>query len=106
MAAHVVLSVGAFALALVFVPRGKPTELDADVWMTDDEECAKRLKTKAAAWRWGKTYFSPYAIEQIEADCAGAKATRFASGEFRGMRPKQEPLLFVRRHRMRVARWE
>jgi hypothetical protein len=54
----------------------------------------------------GQNLVRPDAGAQIEADCAGAKDTPFTSGDFRGMRPKQDPLLFVRRHRMRVVRWE
>jgi hypothetical protein len=55
MVERILLSVGAFAVALIFIPRDKSTEQDADGWMSDDEERGKRLKTKAAAWRWGKT---------------------------------------------------
>jgi len=54
----------------------------------------------------GQNLVRPDAGAQIEADCAGAKDTPFTSGDFRGMRPKQDPLLFVRRHRTRVVRWE
>jgi hypothetical protein len=103
----VVLVVTVTLLAL-FPGSDKPTELDADVWVSDPEERARRLSAKKAAWREGRAYFSPDAVAKIEVDCAAVQARHWTPLDFRVANPNvdQPAERLVRRHPMRPPRWE
>jgi hypothetical protein len=101
MTALVLLVAGAFVLAIIFGGRDDPTELDADVWVADDEERAQRLAAKTAAWRSGRGWISPEKLERLTYRGGGSYPIAVANPN--AERPARR---LVRRHPMRPATWE
>ncbi len=92
--------VGYFVLRYVFRRGDGPNELSAAVWHPDHEERARRLAEARAAWKAGRPYFSPEAIERLTTPTArGALAIADPNAEA----PERR---LVRRHPMRPATWE
>ena len=91
------LALAAFVLWLVFRGGDKPTELNPSVFVADSVERAKRLADATAAWREGRTYTPPEAVDHWRA--TGVKPLADPNAEL-------PPRRLVRDHPMRAPRWK
>lgn len=96
---------GVCAVAAALFPGDGPTELDADVWAPDPEECAANLKAKREAWKSGKPYVPRAELARWQANFDAARSQPWSSGPVKAVAPEERSRRLVRDHPMRAARW-